>query len=1069
MIFSTVALRALALLACASVASANTLNVNVKGQTITLNDADQLDYDQNQNHNGASVSFRNSTSVELDGNMWKAFEIPGGVEVTEGTILRFTLDLREAAEFQAICLDENLELSPDVDEDDFASGRRCFALANTQSWVNNLIYAPHLLEQGESETYSIPVGHYFTGTKTYLAFIQDNDADYGTGFSYFRDIEIIDEETSTLDIQVRDQTVNIPAHPQQDYYISNPYDQDSRFWVMHVSESGESIQMSGNQYKALALPSPGIEITLNTVLEFDFSLQYLEEYHAICFDEDTKLYPPKRCFLTADTQNPDKFIHVLDKTEEGTTQHYKIPIGLFFRGINANFIAFVQDNDKSDKSTGKSTFSNIRLYDVPRPALNISIYGSDTIITNTNVKYRTDSRDTLFYPLEVSTDGKTVDLDGNIHRAVELPEPITITAATELDFDFILHNQARYHAICLEEDLTHNNGKRCFRISRRDTGVSTSNFHTLSTQTAEGEQTHYNVRVGLKYTGTAFKYLVFIQDMQDGDQSGGSSTFSNIVIKERPSLGIGVGSPTSSPLTAPGADAGTSDTGNYIMLPNHQLSYDSNQDTADNLMVVSEDSMSVSMKGNLWKAMAIPGGLTITEDTVLQFEFTLTEETEQHLICFDEDLDKDDKGHARCFKIAGTQTDNLGVLIYRNIQPTHEGESYSYMIKLSEYFTGTMNYIAFVQDNDSSDKTTGECTYSNIRVSEADSCLVDTDFDFSVQECTATNFVEKILAAMSTNGCARSDPWAELLAFFGVHHEHQVRDRIGEICSSAHGANYLPFNEVTGKEAQFTAEYLDGGTDWNYGHETDLGGGQALFKAASKVEEVHQAIQTNPRGISWPDVHNFHGCELRAAMCCFVSRREASLPTADQDSEDDNSNACYMNFKKARQSSHVRDGYSIYGNGAEGSLKCHGFAWGNDPGYADSAFKGNNLFEVAMKKKLYDNGFVKELPGAPLCGCIEQMPVVTKAACTKVEADQTVAVAYVAASASFSANVVISSITHSDCNGANDLAAYYGSLVEQGKATAREKALLDEHLVGESCDAALGSFLESKGFVWPSS
>jgi len=1050
-----VPLKAVALFACATTASANThtLDVKVNGNIATLDEADQMDYDQSQNQNGATVILDGDMQKAiLNGNMWKAFALGvDGVEVNESTVLRFKFALTEAAEFQAICLDENLELSADSGAADFASGRRCFALANTQSWLSNLIYAPHLVDPGESMTFEIPVGHYFTGNMKYLALLQDNDADRMVGLSEFSDIEIVDEETAMLEIEVEGQQVSIPAHPQLDYYINEQFDQDSRFWIMHVSESGSSIQMSGNQFKALKIPGDGIAITSDTVLDFEFSVQALEEFHGICLDEDLQLYPPIRCFRLAGTQVQEKMYKVLDETKAGESHHYQIPIGLFYPGITARYLAFVQDNDKSDKSTGKSTFSNIKVYDVERPPLKISVFGSEMSIENKQLEYNEDE-DTLFHPLEVSPSGASVTLEGNIHRALKFPSPVTITEATELDFEFTLNTLTDYHAICLEEDLTYSNSKRCFMVAHEQ-GKS---FYYLKPQANEagvglGVKMSYNVPVGLKYKGT-FNYLVFLQDNDEGNKSGGNSTFENIVIRERPELKISRVSSN----TAQIADA-SSQGSNDMLIFNHQLSYEDRQDTDDNLMVVSDDSNSISMRGNLWKAMALTESLDITDDTVLQFDFLLTEETEIHAICLEEDL-YDDNG-ARCFKVAGSQTENLGnVFIYRDIHETHEGEQYSYMIRLSEFFKGTMNYIVFIHDNDSSDKTTGESTYSNIKVFEAESCLaaINQDFEFSTEECTAESFTTQI---EMVDECSGRDPWPELLAFFDVNLEHQVRDRIGKICGSAYSVNNLAFNEVTGKESQFNGEYLDGGTVWNYGHETKLDGGQTLFQAANKVQEVRSMLDIQPRGIAWPDVHNFHGCELRAAMCCFVSRREPNGVELE-----DNSDACYMDFKKARQSSHVRDGYSIYGNGAEGNLNCQGIAWGNDPGHADSAFKGNNLFHVAMKNGLYDNGFAEELPGAPLCGCIEQMPVVTKAACTKVEADQMVTVKYTAATASFSAKVAITKISHVACGNLSD---YYGHLVAEGKATAREKALLDDHLVGDSCDTALGNFLESKGFVWP--
>mmetsp|Transcript_35586 Transcript_35586/g.35791 ORF Transcript_35586/g.35791 Transcript_35586/m.35791 type:complete len:217 (-) Transcript_35586:417-1067(-) len=210
-----------------------------------------------------------------------------------------------------------------------------------------------------------------------------------------------------------------------------------------------------------------------------------------------------------------------------------------------------------------------------------------------------------------------------------------------------------------------------------------------------------------------------------------------------------------------------------------------------------------------------------------------------------------------------------------------------------------------------------------------------------------------------------------------------------------------------------------------------------------------------------PDVHNFKQCKLGAAMCCYVANRKSNDVDADPE---DNSDACYMDFSEAQESSHVRDGYSIYGNGVEGSLNCHGFAWGNDVGYADNAFKGNSLFQVAMYDSLYQNGFSEELPGAPMCGCVEHMPVVTKASCTKVVVDQTVSVKYNASLTEFDVSADIKSIIHQSCDN-NDLSSHYQDLVGQGKVTQKAKDDFDTRLVGEgNCPDAIRTFLVGKGF-----
>jgi hypothetical protein len=58
---------------------------------------------------------------------------------------------------------------------------------------------------------------------------------------------------------------------------------------------------------------------------------------------------------------------------------------------------------------------------------------------------------------------------------------------------------------------------------------------------------------------------------------------------------------------------------------------------------------------------------------------------------------------------------------------------------------------------------------------------------------------------------------------------------------------------------------------------------------------------------------------------------------------------------------------------AEGPVHCHGFAWANDPYDFTSRYKGNNLFFVSMYDHMNQRGYVRAVPGAPMCGCTEQV------------------------------------------------------------------------------------------------
>jgi hypothetical protein len=52
-------------------------------------------------------------------------------------------------------------------------------------------------------------------------------------------------------------------------------------------------------------------------------------------------------------------------------------------------------------------------------------------------------------------------------------------------------------------------------------------------------------------------------------------------------------------------------------------------------------------------------------------------------------------------------------------------------------------------------------------------------------------------------------------------------------------------------------------------------------------------------------------------------------------------------------------------------------------------YKGNNLFYISMyDDHMYQRGYVRSVPGAPMCGCVEKMPIVTRADCTEIAAKE---------------------------------------------------------------------------------
>jgi hypothetical protein len=71
------------------------------------------------------------------------------------------------------------------------------------------------------------------------------------------------------------------------------------------------------------------------------------------------------------------------------------------------------------------------------------------------------------------------------------------------------------------------------------------------------------------------------------------------------------------------------------------------------------------------------------------------------------------------------------------------------------------------------------------------------------------------------------------------------------------------------------------------------------------------------------------------------------------------------------------------GNVSTGAY-CVGFSWEEDPESISNLYKGNALYDIAYGT-FHREGWRKNIPGAPMCGCIEGMPVVTKADCTEIK------------------------------------------------------------------------------------
>lgn len=319
-----------------------------------------------------------------------------------------------------------------------------------------------------------------------------------------------------------------------------------------------------------------------------------------------------------------------------------------------------------------------------------------------------------------------------------------------------------------------------------------------------------------------------------------------------------------------------------------------------------------------------------------------------------------------------------------------------------------------------------------------------------------------------------SDAETEIKAITGTNNVEDAKAYIDELCAEYYenqinGANDIgcPLQGGCGNNA-LVKEFYDGDTNANWQRQTN-DGKYVLSDDFRRINSYYnnEAIK---KPIKYPEyIENFENCEYRAVYCCWVQDRQANdnngncntpydSNCVDADPSD-NTDLCYVNMANAPGSAHVAGGYAIFPDHTEGDVHCQGFAWGNDEGL-DDTYKGNNLFYVSMYDHLYMRGFVRNVPGAPMCGCAEQMPIVSRADCTEMDIQQTVRYSWM--NQQLSVNTINVNVDFNACQGANnnnnDLEAYYQRLVDEERATEDELEKLRERLVGD-CNGPIGDLV----------
>ncbi|AXT58996.1 T9SS C-terminal target domain-containing protein [Aquimarina sp. AD10] len=136
-----------------------------------------------------------------------------------------------------------------------------------------------------------------------------------------------------------------------------------------------------------------------------------------------------------------------------------------------------------------------------------------------------------------------------------------------------------------------------------------------------------------------------------------------------------------------------------------QINAYANQDSSGNNSSVVSGGSGLSLSNNTWKYITL--NYNVTANTVLEFDFSSSAEGEIHAVGFDDD---NALTANRYFKVHGTQ--NYGVTNYDD----YTSGTKKYTIPVGNFYTGNMNQLVFINDNDAGSGNTS--IFSNVKIYE---------------------------------------------------------------------------------------------------------------------------------------------------------------------------------------------------------------------------------------------------------------------------------------------------------------------------------------------------------------
>ncbi|MGB3723137.1 MAG: hypothetical protein WA979_10015, partial [Pacificimonas sp.] len=298
---------------------------------------------------------------------------------------------------------------------------------------------------------------------------------------------------------------------------------------------------------------------------------------------------------------------------------------------------------------------------------------------------------------DFSANGANLAIDGNSWKRIAFD--YDVTDDTILKFSMRSSVEGEMQGIGFDTDNAQS-GKQFFQLhGTQSYGIDDFQY------TANGGWQTFEIRLG-DYTSGQIEWLTFIND-DDSTRGGiGDIEFRDVSVFED-----GTNTPEPTPdAAAIDFDAVTLD------------SYTRSQDVDDTAFATNGTTLTID--GNSWKKTAVD--YDVTDETILTFSFRSSIEGEMQGIGFDTDNAQSGK---QFFQLFGTQSYGIDDLTY-----TGDGEWQTFEIRLGDYTSGEIEWLTFINDDDSTRGGIGDAEFRDVRLYEESSSSTASNITFGYDE-----------------------------------------------------------------------------------------------------------------------------------------------------------------------------------------------------------------------------------------------------------------------------------------------------------------------------------------------